>query len=74
MATVGEIARLADELIAQAKEFYGRTPMPETFAHVHPLILREARRRCEGDWRRCVLNPDGTITVHDKIMWLYEAA
>ncbi len=72
MAQLGEIARVRDDIIDGAVQWYREMPMPEAFQACHPAVIRRAKRMCGGDWRRCVLDNDGGIVVHKKIMWQYE--
>lgn len=40
--------------------------MPSAIAKLPAAIRRQITTQCQGDWRRVTIDPDGSITVHNK--------
>jgi hypothetical protein len=70
VATVSQSAMLDDAIIQRAAAWYSKqSAVPPAFRGCSPLVLREAKRIAKGDWRRCVVDDDGSITVHNNPVW-----
>jgi hypothetical protein len=68
-----DVVRLANKIEKDAVNFYLQKRVPVAFQRLHPLIVARAHLESGGDWRRCVADNDGTITVYNHPMWQPEA-
>lgn len=69
MARIADLTDVTDEVIERAVEWYAHTDVPPTFRRLNPLAVRTAIKLAGGDWRRCVANEDGSITVANRPVW-----
>ena len=67
--TFGSLADASDAVIDDAVAWYQKTRMPVAFREAHPKAREIAEKACEGDWRRCVLNDDWSITIYNRPRW-----
>lgn len=54
----------------RAARWYAAHPVPHAFEGLPPRVRSAAQRLAGGDWQRCVLNEDGSVTVHNHQMWV----
>lgn len=69
MARVGESTGIHDKVEKHAASWYEQRRIPEAFKNQHPLVLDKAEELCDGDWRRCVVDEQGVLTVYNRPMW-----
>ena len=69
MPRVSRSVALADDIVASAAKWYAENAVPRAFRRVHPKVLRRVAKMAKGDWQRCVVNPDGSVTVHNQRVW-----
>ena len=72
MPSIFESADVTDEMIAEAAKWYETHDVPEAFRSVDPRVLKTVRELAGNDWQRCVVNPDGSVTVHNNKIWTRE--
>lgn len=68
MAAVREVVRLGNKTIGDPR-WYDTNRVPVAFREVDPVILAYALVECGGDWFRCVVDTDGTVTVYNYQVW-----
>lgn len=73
MVRVGEVVSLARTIERDAVRWYADNSVPNAFRGLNPMVLAEARLLCGGDWSRCVIDDDGSVTVYNHAMWTPEA-
>lgn len=66
---VEQVTDVHDQVIEKAVTWYRHTRMPKAFRTAHPRVIEEVERICDGDWRRCVIEQDGSIVVHNRPVW-----
>jgi hypothetical protein len=54
-----------DELV----KWYQDNDIPEVFRAQHPIVLEAIAEICGNDWRRCVLELDGSVVIYNRQMW-----
>ena len=69
MPTVREITSLAETIASDLAKWYEDNSVPCAFRPLSPLVVARAAILCEGDWRRCVTDGDGSLIVYDKPHW-----
>lgn len=62
-------AELADLSIAQMAAWYAQPSVPPAFRGLPARMLAVLEAACGGDWRRCVLDKDGSVTVYNSPTW-----
>lgn len=69
MATIASAAYLTQKMIDEAVDWYIQTRVPRRFVGAHPLVLARAKAIAGGNWQRCVLDEDGSITIYNHPQW-----
>lgn len=69
MTQVKASATLADGLIAGSADWYAGRRIPKEFAGLPRSVLDHLIAETGGDWRRCVVEQDGTVTVYNAPIW-----
>lgn len=69
MVRIYESTNLADVMQTRAAEWYKRNVLPRAFRNTDPKILLHAAKLADGDWRRCIIEDDGSITVCNNQVW-----
>ena len=69
MPTLADLTRLADEVIDRAAAAYDPDRVPDAFAAMPAAMLTWAWGASGGNWRRCVTDPDGSLTVLNHPAW-----
>lgn len=69
MDRFSDVMRLSEQIQADAVAFYQSARVPRAFRRAAPMILARAAIECGGDWTRCVIDDDGSITVYNRPQW-----
>ena len=69
MVRIYESTTLADVMQTKAAEWYKRNVLPKAFRNAHPDVLVRAAKLSNGDWQRCIIEDDGSITVCNNQVW-----
>lgn len=72
MPTLGEVMNLGARIERNATDWYTVHRVPVAFQRAHPMVLARAALESGEDWRRCVIDPDGSITVFNHAVWTPE--
>jgi hypothetical protein len=64
--TLRDQVTLASDNLAK---WYQEHQIPQAFQDHHPMVLVAVERISGGDWRRCVTDDDGSITVYNYRVW-----
>ena len=74
MPTLGDVMKLGRRIEKDATGWYSAHRVPEAFRRAHPMVVARAALESGEDWRRCVIDDDGSITVFNHIVWTPEGA
>jgi len=62
-------AEVADSAIEAMAAWYARQHVPPAFRGLPQPVLAVLEAACGGDWRRCVVDADGSVTVYNHPSW-----
>lgn len=69
MAKFAEHTGLDDRLQKHAASWYDKRRVPEAFRNQPKKVLDTVEKLCENDWRRVVLDTDGSLVVYNSPQW-----
>lgn len=61
--------QISERTLEEAAEWYKVHRVPKAFSGLHPMLLDYVRRASGGDWRRCVKDKDGSVTIYNNPVW-----
>ena len=64
-----ERALIHPDYLVKSAEWYAKPRAPIGLKEARPALLRHAELACGGDWRRVVMDEDGSLTILNKPAW-----
>jgi hypothetical protein len=64
-----KLADQVDLFTADLAKWYNDHQVPRAFHMAHPKVVTAAGQLCNNNWRMCVIDADGSITVYNRSQW-----